>query len=131
VSNTDLPSDVDPRQKTYFAANWTAMSVKHLTAATSVDTATYFEAFGWKGITEPGEPFPVWQVFSTLADMTHAQECTSNDPEKVDALVVGNGTYKVALVANWTADEQSIRIGSVGTFTVAGHSLTPIPLPSD
>jgi len=137
VSNTDLPSDVDSRQDTYFAANWTAMSVKYLAAADSVDTATYFEAFGWKGITgitgitEPDQPFPVWQVFSTLAGMTHAHGCTSSDPEIVDALIVGNGTNKVALVANWTADERSIRLGSVDDVTVPGHSLTPIPLPSD
>jgi len=131
VSNTDLPSDVDSRQDTYFAANWTAMSVKYLAAADDVDTATYFEVFGWKGITEPDEPFPVWQVFSTLAGMSHAYGCTSSDPEIVDALIVGDGTNKVALVANWTADEQSIRMGTGDDFTVPGHSLTPIPLPSD
>ncbi len=131
VSNTDLPSDVDARQRTYFAANWTAMSIKYLTAADTVDTATYYEAFGWKGITEPGEPFPVWQVFSTLTGMTHAHDCTSSDPERVDALIVSNDANKVALVANWTAHEQSIRLGTMDDVTVPGHSLTPIRLPSN
>jgi D-apionolactonase len=102
VSSTPLPSDVDERQCTYFAANWAAMSIKYLAAANCVDVATYFEAIGWKGLmespggspdpvhfpTEPGEPFPVWQVFAALADMTHAHMCTSSGPELVDALIV-------------------------------------------
>lgn len=129
VSNTDLPNDVDARQQTYFAANWTAMSIKYLAAAGTVDTATYFETFGWKGLGEPDEPFPVWQVFASLAEMTHAQRCTSSDPESVDALIARNADQRIALVANWTADEQTIHIGALGSHVIPPQSLTLIPLP--
>lgn len=129
VSNTDLPNDVDARQKTYFAANWTAMSIKYLAAAGTVDTATYFETFGWKGLGEPDEPFPVWQVFASLAEMTHAQRCTSSDPESVDALIARNADQRIALVANWTADKQTIHIGALGSHFIPPQSLTLIPLP--
>lgn len=131
VSNTDLPNDVDARQQTYFGANWTAMSIKYLAAPGTIDTATYFEAFGWKGLGEPGAHFPVWKVFSSLAGMTHTHGCASSAPEIADALIASNDEKRIALVANWTALEQSVRIGELGTYSIAPHDLTIISLPLD
>lgn len=134
VSNTPLPSDVDARQRTYFAANWTAMSIKYLAAANCVDVATYFEVVGWRGIMEsltgsrdeihfpsaPGELFPVWQVFAALADMTHAHTCRSSAPELIDALIVSDeaGASR-ALIANWTDSDQ--------TVVITGHAIITVP----
>jgi D-apionolactonase len=145
VSNTALPSDVDERQRTYFTANWTAMSIKYLAAANCVDVATYFEAVGWKGLmespagcpdpahfsSEPGEPFPVWQVFAALADMTHAHMCTSSGPEQVDALIVSDDSgASRALIANWIDSDQTVAITGYGTFSVPGRALTVVDLPA-
>ena len=131
VSNTDLPNDVDARQQTYFAANWTAMSIKYLAAPGTIDTATYFEAFGWKGLGEPGAHFPVWKVFASLAGMTHAHVCESSAPEAVDALIASNDEKRIALVANWTDHERSVRIGEIGTYSIPPHDLTIISLPNN
>jgi hypothetical protein len=143
VSNTALPSDVDERQSSYFAANWTAMSIKYLAAANCVDVATYFEAVGWKGLmespdgspdpahflSEPGEPFPVWQVFAALADMTHAHMCTSNAPEEVDALIVSDDAgASRALVANWTDSDRTVDIAGYRTISAPHHALTIVEL---
>lgn len=145
VSNTPLPSDVDARQHTYFAANWTAMSIKYLAAANCVDVATYFEAVGWKGLmeseggssdpvhftTEAGELFPVWQVFASLAGMTQAHTCNSSAPELLDALIVSdeNGARR-ALVANWTDLDHAVDLAGHTTMTAAKRSLTVIDLPA-
>ena len=145
VSNTALPSDVDERQRTYFTANWTAMSIKYLAAANCVDVATYFEVVGWKGLmespagcpdpahfsSEPGEPFPVWQVFAALADMTHTHRCTSSAPDQVDALIVSDDSgARRALIANWIDSDQTVAITGYGTFSVPGRALTVVDLPA-
>lgn len=145
VSNTPLPSDVDARQHTYFAANWAAMSIKYLAAANCVDVATYFEAVGWKGLmeseggsfdpanfpTEAGELFSVWQVFASLAGMTQAHTCNSSAPELVDALIVSddNGARR-ALVANWTDLDQTVDLAGQITVTAPKNALTVIDLPA-
>lgn len=143
VSNTQLPSDVDARQCTYFAANWAAMSIKYLAAASCVDVATYFEVVGWKGFmespagsldrahfpTEPSELFPVWKVFAALADMTHAQTCRSSAPELVDALIVSNDAgARRALIANWTDSDRTVAITGYGTISAPRHAVTVVEL---
>lgn len=145
ISNTPLPSDVDARQRTYFAANWAAMSIKYLAAANCVDVATYFEAVGWKGllesedgsgdpanfVTEAGELFPVWQVFASLAGMTQAHSCNSSAPEFVDALIVSDDSgARRALVANWTDLDHAIDIAGQMTVTAPKSALTVIDLPT-
>ncbi|MCF8527188.1 MAG: hypothetical protein K9G24_03465 [Candidatus Nanopelagicales bacterium] len=146
VSNTPLPSDVDARQRSWFAACWAAMSLKYLSAPGTVGTATYFEAFGWKGIAAgahpspdpenfpftPGERFPVWEVLSAVAGTCDAHETTASRPEEVDALVISSEDGHRALVANWTDTEQTVTFTGVvraqihvppRSFTV--HDLTP------
>jgi len=144
VSNTALPSNVDFRQRTLFAACWTAMSIKYLAAAETIDYATYFETTGWTGIVESpagsadpehfpsgaGEKFPVWEVFAALADATAARSCTSDAPEEVDALIVEAGEEQVALIANYSDRARSVTIGRVDLGTVPAHQLTVTTLTS-
>jgi hypothetical protein len=144
VSNTALPSDVDARQMTYFAANWTAMSVKYLAEANTVDVASYFEVAGWKGVMEreegspdpihfpstPGNHFPVWDVFAALAGMTRAHTTESSAPESVNACVVSNGADTKALIANWSDGSRTVRVNDALTLTVPAHSLTVVDLPA-
>lgn len=143
LSNTPLPSNVDARQRTYFAANWAAMSIKYLASAECVDVATYFEAIGWQGLMEspagsldavhfpstPNEVFPVWEVFAALSDMSYALTCTSSAPEQVDALVVSDGDGRTrALIANWTDQQQSVALSGYSPVSVTPLGLTVIDL---
>jgi D-apionolactonase len=71
----DLPQSVDPRQRTSFAAEWTAQSLRILTEA-GASAVAYYEAVGCKGIlmgdtespdiqyfpAERGDVFPVFEV---------------------------------------------------------------------
>ena len=49
-----LPSSVDPRQLSLFAAAWTVGSLKRMMDE-GVDAVTYFELQGWKGLIEARE----------------------------------------------------------------------------
>jgi len=144
VSNTALPSDVDARQASYFAANWTAMSVKYLSEAGTVASATYFETIGWKGILEreggspdphnfpstPGERFPVWATFAALAGMDTAHTCQSSDPEQVDALLVSGDSANRALIVNWTRQSQTVRIDGGDPVSIEPLSLSVLEMPA-
>jgi len=144
VSNTALPSDVDARQAGYFAANWTAMSIKYLAEAGTVSCVTYFETIGWKGIveseggsrdplnfpSEPGQRFPVWETFAALSGVTTARTCRSSDPEQVDALLVSGDSSERALIVNWTNRVRTVRIDGSEPIAVDPLGLTVMELPT-
>jgi len=144
VSNTALPSDVDARQSSYFAANWTTMSIKYLAEAGTVSSATYFETIGWKGIveseggsrdplnfpSEPGRRLPVWETFAALSGATTARTCRSSDAEQVDALLVSGDSSERALIVNWTNRVRTVRIDGSEPIAVDPLCLTVMELPT-
>lgn len=144
VSNTDLPSNVDARQASYFAANWTAASIKYLSEANTISSATYFETIGWRGILEredgspdphnfpsaPGRRFPVWETFAALSGMHTAHTCRSSDAERVDALLVSGDSIHRALIVNWTEQPRTLRIDGGDPLTIDPLSLTVHDLPA-
>jgi hypothetical protein len=131
VSNTPLPSRVDARQRTAFAAVWTVLSLKAIGESACLDAATYFEATGWEGLverhagspqpadfpSEPGEVYPVYDVLAALVGAGGVRTSVSTDPTRMDALVLENGT---ALVANLTSGPLSA--------SIAGREITVDPL---
>lgn len=113
VSNTDLPADVDARQRDWQAAAWTALSLRSLAMSGAVSAATYYEALGWRGLRErdpgsadpdafpssAGEEFPVYRLFAGLRGLTEVLPTFSDQPEIADALVArGPNAARVWLI---------------------------------
>jgi hypothetical protein len=135
VSNDSLPASVDARQRTWFTEAWTAISIKYLTQSSAINSATYFESVGWKGIrestlgskdhknfpSEDGEAFPVWNLFSSLKGFSKSRPSTSNLPEVVDSLVIKNSTKTRLILANFSTEGQQVHF--------QGIDLTPVELP--
>jgi hypothetical protein len=135
VSNDSLPASVDARQRTWFTEAWTAISIKYLTQSSAINSATYFESVGWKGIrestlgskdpknflSEAGEAFPVWNLFSSLKGFSKSRLSTSNGPEVVDSLVIKNSTKTRLILANFSSEAQQVHF--------QGIDLTPVELP--
>jgi hypothetical protein len=102
----ELPAQVDPRQMSLFGAAWTVASAKHL-AESGVDTITYYETTGWRGVveTEAGPPLPerfpsrpgmVFSVYHVLADLAERKGADlvaleSSAPLAVDGLALAEG----------------------------------------
>jgi hypothetical protein len=134
----ELPSAVDPRQMSMFAAAWTLGSIKHL-AEGAAASVTYYETTGWRGIKEtdggclapelfcsrPGVVFPVYHVFADVADLKAAEiiACTSADPLRVQALALRAGGSIHLLVANLTAERAKCEAGSLAAGRAAVRSL--------
>jgi D-apionolactonase len=135
VSNDSLPASVDARQRTWFTEAWTAISIKYLTQLGAINSATYFESVGWKGIrestlgskdpknflSEAGEAFPVWNLFSSLKGFSKSRLSTSNLPEVVDSLVIKNSSKMRLILANFSTEAQQVHF--------QGIDLTPVVLP--
>ena len=144
VSNTALPSSVDARQRTWFAAAWTALSLRSLATPGTVDAVTYFEAVGWRGLREresgsadpvafptaPGEAFPVYALVRELRDFDRLLPTRSDQPEVADALVVATEERARAFVVNLSPVPVSIVLTGAASATIdaAPQSLTVVDL---
>ena len=133
-----LPSAVDPRQMSLFAAAWTLGSVKQLAKA-GVASVTYYETVGWRGVKEseqgcelpgafasfPGMAFPLYHVFADLAELKDGEltACDSSDPLKVQGLAIRSDGGLHVVVANLTAEPQECRIGPLRDGVVKVRSL--------
>lgn len=135
VSNTALPSSVDVRQMTWFTEAWTAISIKYLSQSQKISSASYFETLGWRGIREsdsgsedsinfpskPGEPFPVWQLFTSLKGFSKYIPSYSNNPESVDSLFIGDSHGRRLIVVNFSSEAQQVHF--------EGIDLAPLAVP--
>ncbi len=118
-----LPSSVDPRQTTLYAANWMLGSIIHLA---QVDTAavSYFEASGWKGVLQGNSPsplpelmpitprqiFPVYHVLKFILEKNHHSiiPLKSSQPLSVKGLILQNPREGRFLLANY--ENKSVKI---------------------
>ena len=118
-----LPSQVDPRQMSLFAACWTAASIKHVAEAGAAGI-TYFETTGWRGVMEtaagspvpdkfvsiPGGVFPAYHVFADVGEFSGGQVIPSRSADRlaVDGLALRKDGKLRVLVANMTAEPQTV-----------------------
>jgi D-apionolactonase len=126
---TGFPPEVDARQMSLFGAGWTIGSIARLAMTGHVQSLTYFETKGWRGLMEAqsgpkmpeyfpsiaGAAFPVYHVFADIAEFgarqIYSTHCTH--PLQAEALTLfdGKGKRRV-LVANLTGQTQEIKIKS-------------------
>ena len=121
----ELPSQVEVRQMSLFGAGWTAGSLKYL-AESGAYSLTYYETTGWRGVmeTEQGSPLPakfqsregsVFPLYHVLADVGEfaggsVVPSVSSAPLKVDGLILRQGHRTRILLANFSAEPQTVRV---------------------
>ena len=133
VSNTHLPSHVDARQDTSFAAAWLATSLKYLSAARTIDTVTYFDTDGPTGVMDDQVPFPAFDVLAAIAGCPDAVTCSSSEPERVEALILAGPDGIRALLANYSSVDRAVRLQGRAMpepldATALASSVTVIPI---
>jgi hypothetical protein len=131
----ELPSSVDYRQPSLFAAGWLAGSVNGLANA-SVEALTYFETTGWRGLIErrdhplrvakfhswPAMVFPIYHVLADIADFQGGQilPVMLSDGLRVQALGLRDGGRVRVILANMSDEPLpvSLEISGVRDATV-------------
>lgn len=109
-----LPSSVDIRQRTLFGAAWTVGSLARLLPLAGIESLTYYETTGWRGLMEdekgnplpdqfpssPGEIFPVYHVFHALAGAQALFPVTNPHPQKLALIGFRKNGAMHVLLAN-------------------------------
>ncbi|CAN5489032.1 hypothetical protein BH23BAC1_BH23BAC1_32000 [soil metagenome] len=124
----ELPSQVDVRQRSLFAAGWTLGSIKYLAEA-GVESITYFEAVGKRGLLMPeipssdsklfpaeeGEIFPVYGILKEVLNFKVSEVILSksNRPLEFDGLVLRQGNKKKILLGNLLNKDTIIKVPDV------------------
>lgn len=122
-----LPSSVDARQMSLFAAAWTLGSLKYL-AENGAASVTYFETVGWRGVMEsaagspapfpslPGAVFPVYHLLADVAEWRDGAllPVTTADRLAVDGLALARGDRRRILLANLTNRAQRVTVNHGG-----------------
>jgi hypothetical protein len=117
----ELPPQVDPRQMSLLGACWTLAAFKAL-AESGVDSVTFFETSGWRGVMEtaagsplpgkfhsiPGGVFPLYHVLADIGEFRGGQVVvsSSSNPLAVQCLVLRKPTRTRILLANPTLKPQ-------------------------
>jgi len=131
----ELPPQVDPRQLSLFGAGWTLGSIKYLAESGVIDSLTYYETTGWRGVMEsaagsplpakfqslPGAVFPLYQLLADVGEFAGGEvvACQSSEPLKVEGLFLTNAGRTRLLVANFTEQPQQVAVqGQSGAATV-------------
>jgi hypothetical protein len=120
-----LPNSVDRRQLSVFAAGWTLGSIKYLSQA-GVDSVTYYETTGWRGVIErdegsplpdkfpswPGQVFPLYFVFAALSGSRDRRvlESHCSDPLRVESLAIALDDRYRLLLGNVSRQQMHINI---------------------
>ncbi|MDX2150220.1 MAG: hypothetical protein SFV54_05765 [Bryobacteraceae bacterium] len=132
----ELPSAVDPRQMSLYAAAWTALSLKYL-ALGGAGAVTYYETTGWRGVMEtaegaplpgkfpsiPGGVFPLFHVLAAIAEFKGGGviPITSDQPLLADALLIASGKLRRMIVANFTPQARVVRLPSTAPSMLVKH----------
>jgi hypothetical protein len=125
----ELPSQVDERQMSLFGAVWTAGSLKYVSQS-GVDSVTYYETTGWRGVMEtetgspmpdrfksiPGAVFPIYHVLAEVAEFAGGDviHTTSSDPLLLDGLALRKGDRIRVILANMSPEAKQIQVRNVG-----------------
>jgi hypothetical protein len=123
-----LPSSVDVRQMSLLGAGWTVGSLKYVSES-GVDSVTYYETSGWRGVMEteegsplpetfrslPGSVFPIYHVLADVGEFIGGEiiPTTSSNVLKVDGLAVRkDGTTRLILV-NLSPERQQVTVSGL------------------
>jgi hypothetical protein len=118
-----MPPQVDTRIMSLFGAGWAAGSLKNLVAS-GVESITYFETTGERGIIQgdqpsrwpngfrsmPGMVFPVYHLFKFVLGSRSFQiyNSISSDPLRAESIVMSDGKSFKIVLANFTGVVQSV-----------------------
>lgn len=125
----ELPPQVDVRQMALFGAGWTLGSLKYL-AESGVNSITYYETTGWRGVMEvengapvpekfrsiPGGVFPLYHVLADVGEFTGGEvlPTITSEPLRVAGLALRKGGRIAVMLANLTNQPQTVTVDDLG-----------------
>lgn len=116
-----LDSATDPRQRGRALAAWTVASAAAL-CVPGVETVTYFETSGPRGLGDADREYPVAEAVRLLHGLGRRLVDAPLDPAGVAALVAADETHTQVLAANVTPEHRSIET-PLGVIDLAPYAV--------
>ena len=123
-----LPPQVDVRQMSLFGAGWTLGSLKYL-AGSDVQSLTYFETTGWRGVMEtetgsplptqfqslPGSVFPMYHVFADVGEFVGGEVAPTQSSNNllVEGLALRKNGRQRVLLANLSSELRRVSVSGL------------------
>lgn len=123
-----LPPQVDVRQMSLFGAGWTVGSLKYL-AESGVDSLTYYETSGWRGVMEiesgsplpnmflsrPGAVFPAYHIIADIGEFAGGNVIPTVSSEKlhVESFAMHKNGKTRVLLSNLTTESLRVVLHNV------------------
>lgn len=125
----ELPSQVDTRQNSVFAAQWLTGSLKFL-AQSGASLVTLFETAGWRGFIQgnynpptqdkfkakKGDIFPVFKLLKEFEGFDEVVFSESIKPLELEGIVLSTKNDRLSgkiLLLNFNSDEKSIKLEGI------------------
>lgn len=121
----ELPPQVDPRQLSLFAAAWTLAMIKAL-AESGIDSVTFYETTGWRGVMETeagstlpakfpsiaGAVFPLYHVLADVGEFAGGEVWRTeySDLLSVASLCLQAGQRRRLMLANLSAEPRRMSL---------------------
>jgi hypothetical protein len=142
VETVELPSQIDVRQNSVFAAQWLLGSLKFL-AQSGTDLVTYFETVGWRGFiqgdfespvpekfdSKKGDIFPVFYLLNEIAGFKEVIYSESTSPLEVDGIVIAGKDLdgqpvKKLILANFSNQPKKVKVSGIETAPEGNYLFT-------
>ena len=121
----------DLRQMALLGAGWTLGSLKSVAQTGSVNSATYYETSGPRGVMGnkhinappwPDGVYPMYHVFADVAEFGgQVIASKSSEPLVVDGLVMRTGKRTRVLLANYSDQPRTVRLSELGVRASVKH----------
>ncbi len=120
----ELPTQVDPRQCTPFAALWLVSSIIALSKS-KADLVTYFETTGWTGICQgdqspssnafpakAGDIFPIFHILQFFSKHRDSEwlSLESNRPLSAQGIIFRQGKISTFIIVNLKAETVQVQL---------------------
>ncbi len=121
----ELPPQVDERQMSLFGAGWTAGSLKYL-AGSDLQSLTYYETTGWRGVMEteagspipakfqslPGAVFPLYHILADVGEFAGGRiiPAESSNILQIEGLALQKDDHIRVILANLSGEPQMVTV---------------------
>lgn len=126
---TAAPLKNDYRQATTLGASWTLGSLKYIAQTGAVNSATYYQTTGLRGVMDVRIAFPLYHVFADVAEFEGGEVVASqsSEPLRVESLVLRKGKRTRVLLGNFSDQPTTVNLSKLGARATVKFLMNDTP----
>jgi len=119
----------DYRQSTTLGASWTLGSLKYIAQTGAVNSATYYQTAGLRGIMDARIAYPLYHVLADVAEFSGGEVLASqsSEPLRVESLVLRKGKRTRVLLGNFSDQPTTVNVSGLGSRATVKYRSNDAP----